>query len=176
MTVDDMLADILRREGGYSNHASDKGGPTKYGVTQKTLSAWLGRPASVDEVRTMDEATAREIYTRNYLSGPRIDTLPPDIVPQVFDCAVNHGPRQAVRFVQKVINEAGFGPCDIDGVLGPDTRKRAEACHEAMGPFFTNAILEERIAFYRALVARKPDQGVFLDGWLNRAEEFRLEV
>ena len=35
MTVDQMIDDILRREGGYVNHPADKGGPTKYGITLK---------------------------------------------------------------------------------------------------------------------------------------------
>lgn len=174
--LDDLLAGLLRREGGFVDHPDDRGGPTKYGITRATLSSWLRRPASVDEVRNLDEATAREIYVSRYLSGPRIDTLPGPIVPLVFDCAVNHGPRTAVRFVQKVVNEAGFGPCDVDGVLGPDTRARAERAQEAMGGFLVNAIVEERLAFYEAIVARDPSQGVFLKGWRARAEEFRVAV
>lgn len=174
MTLDELLGGLLRREGGFVDHPSDRGGPTKYGITQRTLSAWLGRPASVEEVRALDEATAREIYVSRYLAGPRIDTLPEPIVPLVFDCAVNHGPRTAVRFVQRVVNEAGFGPCDVDGVLGPDTRRRADTAQAEMGGFFCNAVVEERLAFYDAIVARDPSQAVFLKGWRARAEDFRV--
>lgn len=176
MTVDDLLDDIIRREGGFVNHKADRGGPTKYGITQRTLSEWLRRPASVDEVRTLDEATAREIYVSGYLTAPRIDTLPEPIIPIVFDSCVNHGPRQAIRFVQRVINEAGFGPCDPDGVLGPDTRQRAEKASAEMGPFLINAIMYERIRFYNALVAKDPSQAVFLEGWKRRAMEFEAPI
>lgn len=171
-TVDELIDDILRREGGFVDHPSDRGGPTKFGVTQKTLSAWLGRPVSVDEVRNMEESTAREIYERDYYTGPRIDTLPEEIRPLVFDCAVNHGPRQAIKFVQRVINLAGFGPVAVDGALGPKTREAARTAQAEMGCLFNNAILEERRNFYRMIVARDQSQEVFLAGWMNRAKEF----
>ncbi|MCR4341660.1 MAG: hypothetical protein NUW01_17430 [Gemmatimonadaceae bacterium] len=173
-SVDELITDILRREGGFSNYANDRGGATKFGVTQKTLSAWLGRPVSVDEVRNMEEATAREIYERDYYTGPRIDTLPEQIRPLVFDCAVNHGPRQAIKFVQRVINLAGFGPVSVDGALGPKTREAANLAQSEMGPLFNDAILEERRNFYRLIVARDPSQEVFLKGWLARADEFDM--
>ena len=37
--IDAMITDVIRREGGYVNHPADKGGPTKYGITHKTLTA-----------------------------------------------------------------------------------------------------------------------------------------
>ncbi len=176
MTVDDMISEILRREGGYVNHPADRGGPTNMGITQRTLSAWLGRDASIDEVRNMDEATAREIYERNYLSGPRIDTLPPEIVPFVFDASINHGPKSAVRVVQRVCNEAGFGPGDVDGVIGPQTRAMAEKAQRDMGPFFLAALCEDRRNVYRRIIANDSSQQVFEAGWMNRVAEFEPKI
>lgn len=174
-TIDDLLDDVLAREGGYVHHPADRGGPTKYGITQRTLSEWLGRPATVDEVRTLDEETAREIYVARYLAGPRIDTLPDEIVGQVFDMAVNHGPRRAVRILQEVLGLAGWR-IDIDGVVGPETRRAVVQAQEQMGPLLVNAIADQRANFYRRLVAADPSQGVFLRGWLARAEAFKLPV
>lgn len=172
MTVDEMVEEILRREGGYVNHPNDRGGPTNMGITQKTLSSWLGRPASIDDVKRLDKETAKEIYITNYLSGPRIDTLPHDIVPQVFDISINSGPRTAVKIVQKTINLSGFGPIGADGVMGPKTRNAAEAANNAMGHLFNNAIAYERINFYERIIERNPSQEVFRTGWINRAKEF----
>lgn len=176
MTIDKLLADILRREGGFVNHPSDRGGPTKYGVTIGTLASWLGHPTTIEEVRALDEETAREIYAQRYFHAPRIDSLPEAIQPILFDCAVNHGPRQAIKFLQQVVNESGFGPVDVDGALGPQSRRAAEQAAAEMGPFLGNALVEERKAFYAALIARDPSQGVFEKGWMARAEEFRVEV
>ena len=174
-TVDELLDEVIAREGGFVHHPADRGGPTKFGITQATLSAWLGRPASVDEVRTLDEETAREIYERNYYSAPRIETLPEAIRPQVFDMAVNHGPRRAVRILQEVLGLAGWR-VDIDGVVGPETRRAAFMAQAQMGPFLANAIADQRAIFYRRLVVADPSQRAFLRGWLNRAEAFKIST
>ncbi|GER07172.1 hypothetical protein GCM10007972_18080 [Iodidimonas muriae] len=173
--IEKLLDEVLAREGGYVHHPADRGGPTKFGITRATLSEWLGRPASIDEVRQLDEETAREIYTARYLAGPRIDTLPDEIVDQVFDMAVNHGPRRAVRILQEILGLAGWR-VDVDGTVGPETRRAAAEAQEQMGPFLANAIADQRANFYRRLVAADPAQRVFLRGWLKRAESFKQPV
>lgn len=175
MTIASMMADLLRAEGGYVNHPNDKGGPTKYGITQKTLSDFLKRPASIEDVKNLTMELATEIYLANYFYGPRINTLPEALQPQLFDMSVNHGPRKAIRILQSVLNMAGF-ECDQDGVMGPQTRKLVEVAYEQMQGFLANAISEAREEFYRAIVASDRSQAVFLKGWLKRAKEFRVSV
>jgi lysozyme family protein len=174
--VDQMIDDVIRREGGFVDHPDDRGGPTNFGITRATLSRHLGRPATVDDVRRLGRATAREIYRRDYLEGPRIDQLPARIRPFVFDAAVNHGPGQAIRFVQRVCDAAGFGPLAIDGACGPRTALAAAAAERAMGDWLLAALVEERRNFYLALVERRPAQRVFLAGWLNRLAEFDVPM
>jgi lysozyme family protein len=176
-SIDEMINDVLRREGGFVDHPSDRGGPTKYGITIKTLSSYIGRAALRSDVENLSEDVARDIYERNYFVGPRIDRLPADIQPFIFDCAVNHGSRTAVKFVQSVCNEAGYQPpLDADGAMGPNTRKAAEWAQESMGGFFLKALIEERRNFYHMIVAARPSQEVFLKGWMNRVNEFDTEV
>jgi lysozyme family protein len=175
-TVDEMVDTILAHEGGYVNDPSDRGGATNFGVTQRTYSAWLGRPASIDDVKAMRVETAREIYLANYYYKPRINGLPEKAQALVFDCAINHGPRRAIKFVQTVINLAGFGVIIVDGICGPDTMGRAQQASEAMGDYFVNAIADERIDFYQAIVRNDPTQNRFIRGWLNRANSFRLDI
>jgi len=170
--VERMIDDVLRREGGFVDHPQDRGGPTNFGITQATLSRHLGRPASAGDVRRLSRATATEIYRRTYFEAPRIGELPARIQPFVFDAAVNHGPGQAIRFVQRVCNAAGFGPLAVDGACGPRTSLAAAAAERAMGDWLLAALVEERRNFYLALVERRPEQRVFLNGWLNRLAEF----
>jgi lysozyme family protein len=176
----DPIGVILKHEGGYVNHPNDKGGPTNYGITQDTLSRWLGRPASIEDVKNLTKEEAREIYETRYLTGPRIHTLPDPPQTLVLDMAVNHGPRTAIKMVQRVVNMADVhgegGPIDVDGIVGPQTRRAVKTTQEKMGNYFQNAIVEERIGFFKRIVARNPSQEVFLRGWLNRAESFRLPV
>ena len=51
--VADLIDDILRREGGYVNHPADKGGPTNFGITQDTLSRYIGRQALISDVKNL---------------------------------------------------------------------------------------------------------------------------
>ena len=37
VSVEHIIKEIIRREGGYVNHPNDRGGPTKYGVHRNTL-------------------------------------------------------------------------------------------------------------------------------------------
>ena len=168
---------ILKHEGGFVNDPADKGGATNLGVTQQTLTEWRGHPVSVDDVKNLTEDEARDIYDTRYLKKPKIDWL---VFPHpqvfVFDMAVNHGPSRAVKILQKTINKAGFGTLGVDGGMGPMTRDAAKKAQDAMGPYFQNAMVEERKAFYEKIIANNPTQEKFRKGWMNRANSFILSV
>lgn len=170
--IDEMINNVLSKEGGYVNNPADKGGPTKFGVTQATLSRFLERAATVDDVKNLDIGTARDIYELRYYRQPRIDKLPEAIQPFVFDCAVNHGPRRAIQFVQAVCNEAKLGPLASDGQMGPKTKAVADACYGLLGDWMVAALVEERKMFYASIVSSDESQRVFLKGWMARANSF----
>ncbi|MEM7046976.1 MAG: glycosyl hydrolase 108 family protein [Pseudomonadota bacterium] len=174
-TTDQLIDDILRREGGFVDHPADRGGPTNFGITQATLSTWLGREATTDDVRDLAEGTARAIYAQNYLTDPGIDTLPATIIPFVFDAAVNHGPAKAIRMLQRVLGECGHD-VTVDGVIGPQTRRACEEVQAALDADFLSRLIDHRRAFYQSIALNDPSQKVFLAGWLNRLAEFEQEL
>lgn len=174
--IERMIEDVLKKEGGFVNHPNDKGGPTKYGITTKTLSNWFGRPATTEDVKHLHETTAKEIYKQNYYLTPKINVLPPEIQPFIFDSAVNHGPRRAIKFIQIVTNKAGFSNFKEDGIIGPKTKEASFRAFEEMQNYFINALVDERNNFYYDIVYNNPSQEVFLKGWLMRSESFRKET
>lgn len=175
--ITDFIDDVLVKEGGFVNHPADKGGATNFGITQETLSRYLERAVTVEEVKNMDIQTARDIYELRYYHNPRINKLPFGIQHFVFDCAVNHGPRRAIKFVQQVCNDGGFGPATVDGLMGPKTKAIANTCYSTMGhDWMLLALIEERRMFYLRIVKRNPSQKVFLRGWMARANSFLSEV
>ena len=176
-TIEQMIDDVLVREGGYVNHPADRGGATNFGITLATLSKYLGQAATLADIQSLSLEVAREIYQRNFYFSPGLHTLPDTIQPFVFDSAVNHGPRTAIRFLQSVCNQAGYQPAlSEDGAIGPNTRRGIAWAIEAMGDVFLQAIVEERKNFYLIIVAARPSQEVFLNGWMNRIKEFEQEV
>ena len=172
MDVKIMIDAILAKEGGYVNHPADRGGPTNYGITQKTLSRYLEVVVTADMVKAMDIETARDIYELNYYRKPRIDKLPDALQRFFFESAVNHGPRRAIKFLQEVCNDAGFGPLSVDGLMGPKTKAQAFACLEALDEWMLVALVEERQMFYVEIVTNDDTQLAFLKGWLARARSF----
>ncbi|WP_087018372.1 glycoside hydrolase family 108 protein [Thaumasiovibrio subtropicus] len=176
-SIETMIADVLKREGGYVNHPFDRGGPTKYGVTQRTLSRYIGRQASREEVKSLDVSVAKEIFLQNYYLKPSIHRLPPEIQPFIFDAAINHGPRRAIKFVQSVCNQAAVSRViKEDGAIGPNTLSAVKDTLNAMQGHFLEALIEERRNFYHIIVAANPSQKVFLKGWENRLAEFESKV
>jgi lysozyme family protein len=185
-TIDTMIDDVIRREGGFVDHPADRGGPTKFGITQATLGRYCGRQVTAAEVAALSLDQARHIYRRDYYLGPRLDQLPTRIQPFVFDSAVNHGPAQAIRFVQRICSQAGFGApraagpdaggLTVDGICGPKTVRAAHDADWAMKDWLLAALIEERRCLYHAIVERDPSQSVFLDGWLARLREFEPGV
>ena len=67
-----IIDTILRREGWprYTNRPSDRGGPTKGGITLATLASWRKRPVTATDVAALDEAEVRAIYRARYIEEP----------------------------------------------------------------------------------------------------------
>ncbi|MGT3216592.1 glycosyl hydrolase 108 family protein, partial [Yersinia enterocolitica] len=71
MTKSDIFDAILGKEGGYVNHPDDKGGPTRWGITQKVARAhgYMG------DMRNLPRETALSILEADYWTGPRFDQI-----------------------------------------------------------------------------------------------------
>jgi lysozyme family protein len=174
MTVDQIIDEIIKNEGSkFTNDPQDSGGPTKYGITQKSLSVYLHHPATIEDVQNLTEAQARIIYRSTYYNAPHFNLLPEALQPVVTDFGVNAGPGAAVEALQVVLNMAGF-ECKEDGMLGPATAAMANKAYEAMGGLLVNAYVDYRIWFYEKLVERRPKDSKYLVGWRNRANRFRI--
>ncbi|CAN5118689.1 hypothetical protein BH11PSE10_BH11PSE10_09220 [soil metagenome] len=172
--AEQMIDDILQREGGFVNHPNDRGGPTNFGITLRTLAAWRSPlPVDVPDVRNLRIDEARQIYRGNYFTRPKIDQLPALIQPVMFDMSINHGPAAAIKLLQQVLNDKGRA-CGIDGGIGDETLRCAEAACKAFGKDLVNALVAKRISLFEKIVAGDESQRVFLAGWLNRAKEFAV--
>lgn len=180
--IDDILDEVLRSEGGFVDDPDDPGGATNHGISLRYargvgLDNDNDGDTDRDDILLVTPDQARALYRDDFWTGPGIHRLPGEIQPVMVDWAVNSGAPRPIMAMQRVINMAQIGfDLDDDGVIGPKTRRAAEHAQAEMGPLFNDAIVDERIAFYRRLVDRRPASQRFLRGWLARAERFRMEI
>lgn len=156
---ENCLAISLPYEGGYVNHPKDPGGPTNKGITQRTLSAYLGRPASIKDVKTISTQTVKDIYKEQYWDRIWGDKLPLGLDLAVFDYAVNSGISQAVKTMQR---EVGI---KADGVMGLKTLDAINVTIAKIGlPKLVQNYCTARYSFLKKLRT----WGTFGAGWTRR--------
>lgn len=160
----------FQNEGGFSNHKADRGGATMFGITRTTASRWLRRTVSIAEMKELSHEVAADIYFNWYwlpLSCDLITNVPVAIA--LFDIGVVRGPGVPPRYAQKTLNALGYRTI-VDGHIGPKTVKGLNQVDAlAFIQMYQHFVREG----FKEIVKQRPAQGVFLKGWLNRAE--RLE-
>ena len=176
-TNDATITAIIERESSEStNHPADHGGPTKYGLSQRFLSALCNRPVPTDEIKFLTEQEARSIYLNEFILGPnfhRIDD--PELREQVIDAGVNHNPAWAARRLQEIVG------VKADGRVGPITLKAVNFANKTNG--IANQFVRRRAHKYVRIVQADlikrygheefgKMQAVFLAGWIRRALSF----
>lgn len=151
MNFDTAFEQLLRHEGGFSDHPDDPGGATRFGVTE-AVAREVGYRG---DMRELPLELAKRIYLERYWKPVRADELPPGVRYALFDAAVNSGPRQAVKWLQRA---AGVPD---DGVLGPKT---LAAAHALNADALRSKILAQRLK----LMASLPSWPSFGRGWARR--------
>jgi len=182
LSIDDIVSDILRREGGFVNDPDDSGGATKFGVTIQTMRR-LGidvdgdGDVDVDDVRKLTRERAARIFKEHYFLKPGIAKLPEVLQASVFDMYVNAG-GAAVKILQRLLAKFGF-PVVVDGALGPKTAAAAKLAFSVAPRYLADAYGIARRNYYYDLAdnrmtsrkyVRRKDGGK--GGWITRAEEF----
>lgn len=147
-------------EGGWSDHPADPGGKTMYGITQATLSAYLGRPATDVEIRTLSRQQATAIYRDRYWKRVAGDELPPGVDLCIYDFGVNSGPDRSVKSLQTALG------LKADGWVGELTLSaiRSKPPRELI-----DALCDRRLTFLKSL----PTWSKFGKGWANRVADIR---
>jgi len=171
-TAEDIIEEVLAREGDkYTNYPEDRGGPTKYGITQATLSQWRRRPVTPDEVAALTKDEARTIYYAEFIVSPGFLRIRDDDLRAIcVDAGVNHGPRHAIKWLQAAASDEVAGiRLAQDGVLGPKTEAAVNAA-DPMELFLW--VCAHRIRLYGRLVRADIGQAKFIAGWNNRVAEF----
>lgn len=155
-----VMPKILIHEGGKVNHPKDPGGRTNQGVIQRVYDGWRQRQGlPIRTVYDMEPHERDDIYKKQYWDAVKGDQLPQGVDYVVMDGAVNSGPSQSIKWLQRALG------VKADGVIGQSTLAAVEAVndHDSL----IAKILQRREAFLRALKTFQ----TFGKGWMNRVNQ-----
>jgi len=160
---DASLSRVLKHEGGYTNHPSDPGGPTNFGITIHDYRRYIDANGTAADVRNMRLADAAHIYRVRYWQALRCDELPAGLDYAVFDYGVNSGIERAARVMQRLL---GFGnaPAMTDAVIAASRKPNAA---DLIGK-----LCDERLVFLKSL-RTWPTFGA---GWGRRVADVRRDA
>lgn len=174
MTIDQLIEEVIAREGGYSNHPADRGGPTRWGITQ----AVARQHGFTGDMRVFPHEEAVAIYRRLYWLRPRFADVAnhaPALAAELFDTGINMGPAVAARFLQRALNALNRNGRDyahmaVDGAIGPATLAALTAFLDHRGTAGELVLIKAVEALqgerYLGLAERRPANEAFLYGWL----------
>lgn len=173
MDIYGLIDEVIAREGGYSNHPNDRGGATRWGVTQAVARKY----GYLGDMRNLPREKAVEIYHNIYWKTPRLEQIAhfaPILAAEIFDTAVNMGTHTAIRFLQRSLNalqdDEDRALLTLDGVIGSQSLSALERYLKLRGArgerVLTRAIDSLQGAKYIRLAEKRPANRVFLFGWL----------
>ena len=125
MDIDILIDALIDREGDFSDHPADRGGATRWGVTEAVARA----DGYAGAMRDFPRSAAVALYRRTYWVRPAYDRVAeraPSIAAELFDTGVNMGPAVATTFLQRALNALNCGASDypdviLDGRIGAQT-------------------------------------------------------
>lgn len=170
---------IIGIEGDYSDHKSDSGGKTRYGITE-----YLARRYNYKgDMKNLPLDIAKDIYKKEFwlkLELDSIENICPSITHELLDTAINQGVGRASEYLQLCLNALNarqtiYKDIRIDGDIGPATLNALKKYTQKRGDEGEIVLLRAlnclQGAFYINLTQkpkREKDED-FLYGWiLNR--------
>lgn len=172
---DDLVDKIIATEGGYSNHASDAGGETRFGITHLVARRYGYR----GDMKLLPLSLAKQIYKERYwnaLNLSRIERVAPSIVEELLDTGVNQGVGRAAEYLQMALNafngqERDYMDVVVDGDIGPQTLAALRQFIERRGydgeVVLLRALNVLQGSFYLQLSQRRKSDEDFVYGWIK---------
>ena len=149
---------LMKHEGQYTWDEHDKGGETKYGISQRTYPHL--------DIKNLTLQDATDIYYKDYWENTRLDEIQSDVIAiKLFDLGVNMGIKKATLLCQRALRSAQRQVIE-DGIMGPQTLK---SINNSYPQLLLAALKSEAAGYYRLIAQSDYTQNKFLAGWLNRA-------
>lgn len=176
MTVDSIMDELLKREGGFRAAVKRPDGSidpdTMHGVTEPIARKWFRRisPLSPNELRNLvTPEIAKLIFQQMFIGEPGFTTAHIPYEPlriQLIDFGVNNSPARAIRWFQRILR---FPEDDVTGKLDAKTLKEI-AEYQAIGLPVFPIINDALVAARSYMIDQSVDQGT-----MRKADEEGVE-
>lgn len=177
--IERIISQVIEAEGGYVNNPNDRGGATKFGITEAVArtNGYSGK------MQDLPLSLAQSIYRQRYVIKPGFDqvaALNTRIAAELVDTGVNMGPARAGEFLQRWLNGfntsgSGYQDLFVDGSIGPVSIAALKAFLKWRGNAGADVLLKAlnsiQGARYLEIAENNKSQRAFLFGWVaNRVE------
>ena len=171
-----LIEELIEREGGYVNDPQDRGGETNYGITKKVAN----KNGYVGDMKKLPYEFAFNLYKKSYWHTLRLDEISKiseKLAVQLFDFGINSGIANAGHCLQVVLNVLNqkqdiYHDLVTDGIVGSKTivaiNKFIEHRQEQGLHVLIEAIRAQRISFCIDIAVNDESQEKYQFGWLHR--------
>jgi len=173
-SFEEALPTILAHEGGFVDHPDDPGGATNWGISLRFLKSAGEMTYDLDQdgdltpkdIRLLTVQDAADLYRRHFWDPLHLDEVSTqDVATKILDIAVNMGHTRAVDILQQALVLLGYD-LEQDAIMGPQT---IGMTNQAEPTWLLTEMRHLCASRYRWLVHQRPQNSVFLNGWLRRA-------
>lgn len=164
-TFDTVMNWVFTHEGGYSSDRADPGNwtggkvgkgqlkGTKFGISAKAYPNL--------DIRNLTKEQARALYKRDYWDKVKGDDLPAGLDYVAYDAAINSGPAQSAKWIQRA---AGVS---ADGIIGAQTLAAIDTAARKNEEALISSATSQRLAFLRRLSTWSR----YGKGWQRRVDD-----
>lgn len=160
---------IARRKG-FSNDPDDAGGATMCGVTLATYRRYCskkGKPMpGVAELRTITLDEWLEVLRTFYWDKMKADGIKNQ---SIANLCVDNVWGSGAGYIKQIQLVAGTSP---DGIVGPNTLAAINGANQKL---LFDRLWNKRRIFYNNLIIARPSNKKFLNGWMNRLNDFKFK-
>ena len=151
-TFDRVMEYVFDDEGGITISEVEPGGASNMGISLETLGRYLGRKASLEELKLLTKQKAKEIYKKLYWDAINADKIATGLNYAAFDFAVNSG--------VSTVDQIG-----MDDYL-------TKALKEATVDKEIDTLMDLRLE----RMQKNPHWGTYGRGWANRINRVRVRA
>ncbi|MBW7981508.1 glycoside hydrolase family 108 protein [Enterobacillus tribolii] len=170
-----IIESILNIEGGYVNNPADRGGPTKWGITQTTAR----NHGYQGDMRDLTRDQAYAILEQDYWIAPGFDRIAQLSEPLAFelcDAGTNIGPSYPSRWLQRWLNAFNqqakkYDDIQVDGHIGNNTLNALRSYLDWRGQEGEKIMLQalncSQGEYYLQITEKRAANETFIYGWIR---------